>query len=391
MRKAVQPQVNTLDQVRRIPVLLESAREMLLANLVMTAEVPAPPFDESDRISFLKQRFTECGLQNCSSDEVGNAVAILPGEDAERNILVTAHVDTPFARSVNHTLFVDTDRVTGPGVADNSLGVAVLATLPTVLEKLEIRLRSNLILMGASRSLGRGNLGGLRFFLANNELPLAAGVVVEGARLGRLNYGSLATLGGEVVCRAHGNDDGDEDESPGAILLLNHLIDRLEGIELPVETRTRLVLGEVQGGTSFKTPARKATLRFQARSESGDALHKVEEQIREIVEVVGAEEAGASVGFEVVSRCNAGGLTADHPLVLETRRIMASLGITPLPEPYSSAVSSFIERGVPAVTVGITTGSNLNETDEWVAVEPMLRGMAQVIGMLLAIDGGCCE
>ena len=50
-----------------------------------------------------------------------------------------------------------------------------------------------------------------------------------------------------------------------------------------------------------------------------------------------------------------------------------------------------IERGVPAITVGITTGANFNETDEWVAVEPMLRGVAQVIGMLLAIEGGCCE
>lgn len=390
MRTAVDPQASMLGLVRRIPALLEGARDTLLANLIMTAEVPAPPFDESDRINFLKQRFTECGLQNCSSDEVGNGLAILPGRDAERNILVTAHVDTPFARSVNHTLCVDPDRVTGPGVADNSLGVAVLATLPTVLERLEIRLRSNLILMGASRSLGRGNLQGLRFFLANNQRPLAAGVILEGARLGRLNYGSLATLGGEIVCQTRASDEPVGAEPPGAIVLLNHLIERLEGIDLPIEAHTRLVLGEIHGGISFKSPARKATLRFQARSESGEVLDEIERQIREIVRACGAE-AGASVGFEEISRSNAGGLTADHAFVLETRRIMAALGITPLSEPYSTAVSSFIERGVPAVTVGISTGSNLNETDEWVAVEPMLRGVAQLIGMLLAIDGGCCE
>jgi len=390
METAIDGQADTLSSVRRLPSLLKGSREVLLANLVMIGEIPAPTFDEGRRIDFLAQRFTECGLDNCSRDEVGNGLAMLPGTEGNRNILVTAHADTPFPCSVNHTLNVDIDRVTGPAVADNSLGLAVIATLPTLLERLQIRLRSNLVLMGAARSLGRGDLEGLRFFLANNELPITASIVIEGIQQGRLNYSSLASLGGEILCKTRIVGDADALVSRGAIRVLTQLIERLDSIPLPVESRTRLVLAAVEAGNAFNMPAKSALLRFHLDSESGEVLADIEQQIRTIVEEV-ATKNQAAITFEVISRTNAGGLTADHPFVVNTRRIMAALGIAPDSEPYSASISSFIEQGIPAVTVGISSGTNVSELDESAAIDPMLRGVAQVIGILLAVDGGCCE
>src|SRR6056297_1728851 len=108
----------------------ESLREIILANLVMIGEIPSPTFDEARRVELLQNRFVECGLQNCSSDEAGNALAVLPGKGSEDggSILITAHLDTIFENEVDHTLLVQADRITGPGVADNSLGLAILAS-----------------------------------------------------------------------------------------------------------------------------------------------------------------------------------------------------------------------------------------------------------------------
>jgi tripeptide aminopeptidase len=398
MKPALADHDNALGLVRRLPAAMENFREMLLANLVMIGEIPAPTFGESQRIEFLKQRFDECGLFSCSTDEVGNGVAILPGVGAapRQSILVWAHADTPFSETVNHSLSIRPDRVIGPGVADNSLGLAVLATLPTLLERLDIRLQSDLVLMGASRTLGRGNLEGLRFFLANNKLPLTAAVSVEGVYFGRLNYASLASLDGEIVCRVQKQEDPNN-HSQGAIIILSAVIDRLRTMPVPSDEEvamaapeTTLILGSVEGGTSFKHPAREALLRFQVLSESDEALAGVEQRIRNIVEQV-SRETGATINFEVIARTNSGGLDREHPVVLQTRRIIAALGTQPLKERYSSSVSSFVEQGIPAVTVGITTGQNLNEPDEEVAIEPMLKGVAQLMGTLLAIDGGCCD
>ena len=65
-------------------------------------------------------------------------------------------------------MVVQPDRVTGPSVADNSLGLAVLAAMPAVLERLGLSLRSTVLGLACSRGLGRGNLEGVRFFL---EIP----------------------------------------------------------------------------------------------------------------------------------------------------------------------------------------------------------------------------
>jgi acetylornithine deacetylase/succinyl-diaminopimelate desuccinylase-like protein len=386
MNPGVQCQEDTLSFVRRLPLLLEGFREMLLANLVMIGEIPAPTFHENQRIEFLRQRFTECHLQNCSTDDLGNGLGILPGSVGEKSILVSAHADTPFSSNINHTLSISPVGVTGPGVGDNSLGLAVLATLPTILERLEIRLRHDLVLIGATRTLGRGNLQGLRFFLANNRLPLIAGVSVEGVHFGRLNYASLASLNGEISCKM--NDvEAATGKPSGAVVVLNRVITRLYRLPVFAEPHTTLILGSVEGGTAFKKPARSTCLRFQVRSETDEVLAKVEELIRANLEEV-ATETRAAVHFEVIARTNAGGLEIDHPLVLQTRRILAALGIQPREDPLSTTVSSFIERDIPAITIGITSGQNINEADETVAIEPMIRGVAQLIGILWAMDGG---
>ncbi|MDZ7693348.1 MAG: hypothetical protein U5K69_19900 [Balneolaceae bacterium] len=176
-------------------------KEILLANLVMVGEIPAPTFKEDDRIEFLMNRFKEAELDQTSVDEVGNGIGTIEGEVGEENILVVAHADTVHSEKIDHTLSVQPNTVTGAGVADNSLGLAVLATLPFFLDEFDIKLKQNLLLMGATRSLGRGNLEGLRFFLSNANRSVKTGVGLEGVELGRLSHTSIGMQRGEITCK----------------------------------------------------------------------------------------------------------------------------------------------------------------------------------------------
>ena len=363
---------------------LEPYREMLLANVVMIGEIPAPTFSEQERISFLKQRFTECGLHNCSTDELGNGLGILTGSEGTQTILLAAHADTPFAAAEDHTYTIDAGRICGPGVADNSLGLAVLATLPTILEGLDIRFRNDLLFMGASRSLEQGNQQGLRFLLANSNRPLAAGISIEGAPLGRLHYRSMASLGGMVACNVNRRVS-----QKSAIEVLNQIIYRLSCIPLLEESHAGLVLGSVAGGASYKIPARNARLKFQLRSDSDQTLMESKEKVENLLDEVGKEK-GVSAHLEVIASTMAGGLDASYPLVLLTRRVMTTLGLQPRDSIYSATVSRYVEKDIPAVCIGITNGDNVNYPDEYIEIEPILTGVAQLIGILLAIDGGHC-
>jgi len=371
--------------VARLPSSLEGYREIILANLVMIGEIPAPTFHEQARIDFLQQRFTESGLQNVCCDEVGNGAAVLPGSEGNRNILVSAHADTPFPATIEHTLSLYPERVIGPGIADNSLGLSMIATLPMLLDFLDIQLRSNLILMGASRSLGRGDLAGLRFFLTNSSVPIAAGLSVEGVQLGRLNYASQASIDAEITCRIADVQGRGADRS-SAVLVLNKVIQRLCELVGPDD----LVLGSVEGGTAFKTPARNAVLRIELQQNSNDKLTGLVRSIDAIVEDIAAQ-TGAQLRFEIIARSNAGGLHPQHPLVENARTILSALGVEPSKDCHSTAASCFNDQDIPGLVIGITRGHHLNQPDEEIEIEPVFSGIAQLIGLLMAVDGGCCD
>ena len=372
------PQLDrVLNRIHTLAAELEPLREMLLANVVMISEIPAPTFGEEERIGFLQQRFVEAGLHSISIDEVGNGVGILPGSKGINTILVTAHADTPFTVGQNHSCTLEPDRIHGPGIADNSLGLAVLATLPTLLEGLGIRLESDLLLLGAASSLEQGNQRGLRFFLSHSDtLPKAA--------IGRLHYRSMASLGGLITCTVNRRLS-----QLSAINVLNRIINRLNRIDLPAETHTGLVYGEISGGASYKIPARNAQLTFQLRSDTDEVVADIRSRINAILDDE-AREPGVSCHLEGIASTRAGGIDSDHPLVSTTRRLMAELGIQPRESIYSAIISGYVEHDIPAVCLGITEGDNINYPDEYVEIGPILTGVAQLIGVLMAIDGGCC-
>jgi tripeptide aminopeptidase len=368
----------------------KSIQDTLLANLVMVGEIPSPTFGEEARVQFLHDRFIECGLQNVSTDEVGNGLGILHAGDDRRNILLLSHTDTVFPVETDHTVSVQSDRLIGPALGDNALGVAVLATMPTLLEALDIELQSNLILMGGSRSLGRGNLGGVQFFLDNKKAEIDGAICVEGVELGRLSFASIGMLRGEITCTVPDEYDWSRFGAVGAVLNLNEVINRLVEIPLPKRPRASIVFGSVEGGQSFGNLATSASLRFEVRSEADEVVDRIHEQIEDIVGEA-CWQTGVHVTLEVFSRRRAGGIPFSHPLPKGASQVLRQLEVEPVITPSVSELSALIERDIPAVTLGITHGEKSNTRREELLIEPMFTGLAQLLAVLRMIDAGCCD
>ncbi len=379
--------------LRHIPSLEKAAKEqrdLLLANLVMIGEIPAPTFQEADRLEFVKNRFTESDLQNCSTDEVGNTVGLLPGKKGDRTILMVAHADTVFSEKVDHTISVGPDKITGPGVADNSLGLAVLSTIPAILQNMDIELESDLLLMGTTRSLGQGNLEGLRFFLSNSIIPIHAGVSIEGAQLGRLSYSSVGMFRGVITCTVPEEEDLLRMSDTNAIITINEVINKIIDIRLPKRPRTYIIMGAINAGHSYNTAATKATLQFEVRSETAEIVRQIRDQLEEIVAEV-SSQSGMHVKLDIVATRRPGGIKFQHPLSRVTRDIMKTMDIETVVRPSISELSAFISHDIPAITVGISKAEHIHEPNESVLIDPMYKGIAQLIGILKAIDKGYCD
>jgi di/tripeptidase len=280
--------------------------------------------------------------------------------------------------------------VYGPGVGDNGLGLAVMTSLPAILEHLELELDANLVLMGSARSLGRGNIEGLRFFLSNTDVPIEAGICVEGVKLGRLSYSSIGMMRCEISYTVPEEYDWTQFGAVGSIVVINDVINRILEIPLPKRPRTSIMLGSVRGGTTFDKMATTAVLRFEIRSESGDMVRELRDQIDHIVAEV-SSDTGAEVSFDVFAQRRPGGIPFAHPFAKNAMEIIRALDIRPRISPSTSELSALIDKQIPALTIGLTDGENMTQPGESILIDPIYKGISQLLGLILAIDKGYCD
>lgn len=368
---------------------LRHLREILFANVVMAGEIPAPTGYERRITRFLSDRFTECGLDNISLDQAGNVAGVISGKSGRRNLLVAAHVDKIWAESEDHTVSVGVGVMSGRGLADNSLGVAVLATLPLILDELGIELDANLVLLGTTRSFGRGDLRGMRFFLENSAREIDSALCLEGIDLGRLSFSSLGMARGEIVvelARPH-NEETSNEAASGVIATLSEIIGAMLEINRRDCPDTRILIGSVESGSGYSVPPGRGLVRFEIRSLEADRVAAVEEELVQLIGRFSGRE-GAKVGIEIIARRSPGNLGIDHPLVREAAGILKILGVESRIEPSVSELAALLDRRIPSLTLGLTKGENRHSPEESILLDPIFDGLAQLVSMLEFMDRG---
>jgi metal-dependent amidase/aminoacylase/carboxypeptidase family protein len=195
---------------------------------------------------------------------------------------------------------------------------------------------------------------------------------------------------GEIICAVPEEYDWTRFGAVGAIVTLNEVINKILEIPLPKRPPSTIVLGSVEGGQHFDTVATRALLRFEIRSESEVLEEEIYQQIEDIISEV-SSQTGAEITLDVFARRKPGGISFSHPLAKYARRIMKALQIQSRKSPSTSELSAFIDREIPAITIGISTGERQDQPNELVHIEPMFTGLAQLIGILMAIDRGYCR
>jgi acetylornithine deacetylase/succinyl-diaminopimelate desuccinylase-like protein len=380
------------EMISELPEALVPLRERLVANLVMIAQIPAPTGAETARVRFLLDRFAEAGLSDATADDSGNAVGRVVGTRRNRTILLASHLDTIFPASQSHDVMVEADRVIGPGVGDNALGAAIVSLMPAVLNHLGIELDSDLILLGSTRSLGRGNHAGIRFFLDHVPEKIDLGICVEGIQLGRLNFFSIGTARADVTCGVRQLPEPSRSYgSESALVVLNHIINRILGIATPSRPYTRIKMGRMRAGVYYDLEPDHAELGLEIVSHSDEMIDQVCGQINDIVAEMSARHA-VDAQLDVFFCTRAGGIPFAHPLVKSVLEVMHQLDIEPDQGHSPSELSELIARNIPAVTLGITHGTKIRKAaPDYVLIDPILTGVAQLVGVVLAIDEGVCD
>src|SRR5258708_37565277 len=163
----------------------------VLEEAIAIQQIPAPTFYEQERAAYIHKRFIKAGLDSVDLDNLSNVYGRLRGSDANLpGVLVAAHTDTVFDMDTLLTIQRQTGRVFGPGLGDNSMGVAALLALVDVL--CEQRFPADIWFTANVCEEGMGNLNGIRAVQSRLGSRLGAAIIVEGMAYGHIYHGGIA-------------------------------------------------------------------------------------------------------------------------------------------------------------------------------------------------------
>lgn len=360
---------------------MKNIAERVVERAVEIQQVPAPTFEELKRGEFVRGLFLEEGLQDVTIDQVGNVFgrwSIDNGRSKKaKPLIVSAHLDTVFPSNTNLEVKHEDDKVFGPGLGDNSLGVAALFGLLWMLRERKVQPAGDIWFVANTGEEGLGDLRGMKAVVERFGADVQAYLVLEGLALGHVYHRAVGVKRYRITAQTSGGHSWSDYGKPSAIHELAKLIVQLTSLELPVHPRTTINVGKISGGTSVNVIASEATLDLDLRSEGQDALAELISRVEKLIQ--NANKPEVRMEAKVIGQRPAGEVSPEHPLVRLGEDCLRDQGVTPILTSGSTDANIPLSKGYPAVVLGISTGGSAHTVHEFIHVEPVIFGMEQLL------------
>lgn len=384
-----------MQELKSYPDILAAAEAMrhegknLVDLCIQIQQIPAPTGSEKARAAWVADALREAGLARVEKDEVHNVFAQIPGRrpaaSGVQSLMVSAHTDTVFPADTDLATRWDTeeDRVYGPGIGDNSAGVAGLVALARALNRLPAP-PCDIWLVANSGEEGLGDLCGMRAAVDRLQGQLGACIVIEGMGLGRIVHQALGSRRYRIRAQAPGGHSWSDFGTASALHALVRLAADLTHLKVPQQPRTAFNIGVLHGGRSINTIAQEAYLELDLRSEDPEMLDTLIKQVETCTrryQTTAWHRQGVQVQAEVIGDRPSGQIPLSHPLVEAAQRALVGAGLTASAELRISSTDANIplSRGIPAVCVGVTEGGNAHRLEEWMNPQLLPQGMQHLL------------
>jgi tripeptide aminopeptidase len=376
--------------------------ERLIDLAIEIQQIPAPTFEERRRAEFVRKLFQKEGLHDVSMDEAGNVYGRWSATKGPKSnvkpLVISAHLDTVFPKEVKLEVRREGERIYGPGLGDNSIGVAALFGLIWMLNS-PLPLSSP---QGAPER--RGSLAGDIWFVANvceeglGDLrgmkavgdrfgeEVCAYLVLEGLALGYVYHRAVGVKRYRVTAHTSGGHSWSDYGQPSAVHELSKLVVQLASLELPKEPRTTMNVGKFSGGTSVNVIASEASFDLDLRSEGRGELVALVSEVETLIH--NANKPGVSVEAEVIGQRPAGELPASHPLVKLAQACLQAQGLEAVLTSGSTDANVPLSMGYPALVLGVTRGGGAHTKNEFIEIGFVEKGMEQLARFVEGVMSG---
>lgn len=358
---------------------LEADHSRFVNELIELTEIPAPPFKEKVRALAYLEKLRKLGLSDVEMDAEGNVMGLRKGKGTAPMLAVLAHLDTVFPEGTDVKVKRQGNKLSAPGVGDDTRGLALLLTSIRALDAAKFMTASDILFVGNVGEEGEGDLRGVKYLLTKGKYKdkVKQFISIDGGEPGPITNAGTGSKRYRVTFTGPGG------HSYGAFGLVNpayamgNAITKFAKLSVPEKPKTTFNVGVLSGGTSVNSIPFEVSMDIDMRSESREELNKLVDAFHGLLFEAAAEENKArstaqgliKVEAKLIGDRPSGETPKDSLFVQKVAAVMHAFGLTPSYTISSTDSNIPISMGIPAVTIGRGKGGRQHSLDEWVDVE----------------------
>ena len=343
--------------------------------------IPAPSHHEERRAQFCKKWLEGIGAEGVYIDEALNAVYPINCDGSSEITVFVAHTDTVFPDMSPLPYKDDGEKISCPGVGDNTASVVVLLMLAKYFKENNIKPEKGFLFVFNSCEEGLGDLKGTkkifedfdgriaRFISLDSSLDVVVDVCVGSHRC-------------EVEVLTEGGHSFGAFGKKSAIDYAARMIKSIYEIKVPEKkgAKTTYNVGTVSGGTSVNTIAQNAKFLCEYRSDDIECLAYMQKRFEEIFET--AAEDGVEIKIKRVGERPCADI--DPRKVGKLKELVVPEIESIIGKKVSFASSSTdcnipLSKGVPAICIGANNHHGVHTREEWIEKDSVPAGLAVAI------------
>src|SRR5215218_3774083 len=264
--------------------------ERVIHTQIALSEIPAPTGGEQARGAKVAERFRALGLHDVRIDDVGNVIAARPGATRQAPVLVCAHLDTVFPEGTPVGVARDGRQLSGPGIVDNSRGLAAMLALAEAIDGARVRTRRPVIFAATVGEEGAGDLRGVKHLFARLGTTPSACIALDGAGDDRIVHRALGARRMRVTFTGVGGHSWAAFGVPNPVHAAGAAAAKLAALPLPRTPRTTLSVCRIGGGISVNSIPKDAWIEIDLRSSSPRVLDGCADDIEQAMRAAVREE-----------------------------------------------------------------------------------------------------
>jgi len=363
---------------------IQNREEEIFQTLREICEIPAPTFHEEVKMRHLSKILSSLGLE-VHIDSEGNAIGFLtPLPHKKEFVLLAAHGDTACEAPLPIKVKDESGFLHAHGVCDNTAGVTALLTFLRYVLQEKIPLLNNYLVAFTVGEEGLGAKRGMKAVVKEYGKRISYVLNVESHDIGRITNACVGQYRARltVFVKQKGAHSWRNFGEPNAVVLLSSIIRDLSKVRLPKDTTYNVTA--LQGGKSINSIPNEAQCLLEFRAKKQENIDGLVGNFQKILRQYSGSKVKCKL--EVLAVTEAASMLKDLPIYAITSKVQKSLGIEPFFKLGNTDGDVALAQGIPTVTLGAGNGFATHSLDEKLEKKTYLKGVEQVIEIILALD-----